>query len=221
MMERIKPLVEKFNALSLRERVFLTIAVMVVIGALWQALLMGPLEARETRASKKLANLQERVANLDESMDATAAGLNDGMPGRQQRLKILKAKLAETQDSVRVFTSDLVDEEQMRFVLEDLIRRQDGLSVVSVSNLPAQSLFEDAAETEGSEGDTGPELYRHGVQLILEGSYLDALAYLEAVEALPWRFFWSRVEIEVDEYPRNRIVIELSTLSLAEEWIGV
>ncbi len=219
MMARAKALVDKFNALSLRERVFIGTAAMVVIVAIWQALLMSPLEAREQRATKKLANLQERVARLDESMDATAASLNDGMPGGLQRLKVLKAKLAETRDSVRVFTSDLVDPAQMRFVLEDLMDRQRGLSVVSVSNLPAKSLFEQ--EDGEADAQPGPQLYRHGVRLVLEGPYLEALAYLQAVEALPWRFFWSRVEIKVDTYPSNRILIELNTLSLSEAWIGV
>ena len=222
MMARIKALVERFNALSLRERVFLGVAVMVVVGAIWQALLMGPLEAREQRASKKLENLRERVTRLDESLDATAAGLNDGMPERLQRLKVLKAKLAETEESVRVFTSDLVDPAQMRFVLEDLIDQQDGLRVVSISNLPAESLFEEEQQQEEqADGDAGPELYRHGITLVLEGPYLAALSYLQTIEALPWRFFWSRVEIQADEYPRNQIVIELNTLSLDEEWIGV
>ena len=218
MMDRVNALVEKFNALSLRERVFLGVAVMAVIGAIWQALLMGPLEAREQRASKKLENLKERVARLDESMDATAAGLNDGMPDRLQRLQVLKAKLAETEESVRVFTSDLVDPAQMRFVLEDLINQQQGLRVISISNLPAQSLFED--DKDDSEDDS-PELYRHGVLLVLEGPYLSALSYLQGIEGLPWRFFWSRVDIETDQYPNNRILIELNTLSLDEAWIGV
>ena len=218
MMDRFNALVARFNGLSLRERVFLAAALMVVIGAVWQMLLMGPLEAREARASRKLANLQERVASLDESIDATAAGLNDGMPGRLQRLKVLKAKLAETEDSVRVFTSDLVDPEQMRFVLEDLVRRQEGLSVVSLSNLPAESLF---GEDEESDGGDGPELYRHGVLLVMEGPYLEALTYLQNIEALPWRFFWSRLDIQVDQYPRTQILIQLNTLSLDEEWIGV
>jgi len=219
MMDRINALAEKINTLSLRERVFIAAALMVVIGAVWQALLMGPLEAREKRASTTLESLKERVARLDASMDATAAGLNDGMPERLQRLKVLRAQLAETEEAVRVFTSDLVDPAQMRFVLEDLIARQKGLTVLSISNLPAESLFED--EQQEQDGEQGPQLYRHGVRLVLEGPFLEALAYLEAIEDLPWQFFWSRLEIAADDYPRNRIVLELNTLSLAEAWIGV
>jgi MSHA biogenesis protein MshJ len=57
--------------------------------------------------------------------------------------------------------------------------------------------------------------------LTLEGSYLDCLAYLQAVERLPWHLYWSRIEFKEDGYPRNAIMIELRTLSLDKEWIGV
>ena len=57
--------------------------------------------------------------------------------------------------------------------------------------------------------------------LTLEGSYLDCLAYLQAVERLPWHLYWSRIEFKEDDYPRNAIMLELRTLSLDKEWIGV
>ena len=57
--------------------------------------------------------------------------------------------------------------------------------------------------------------------LTLKGNYLDGLAYLEAVERLPWHIYWARLEFSADEYPQNDIVLELRTLSLDEEWIGV
>ena len=47
------------------------------------------------------------------------------------------------------------------------------------------------------------------------------MRYLEDVERLPWHIYWSRLELSTDEYPVNDIVIEVATLSLDEEWIGV
>ena len=88
MKDRLKAQAAKIDALTLRERVFIFVAVLGVVGAIWQAALMGPLEAREERTSKQLTNLQERVTKLNESIDATASGLDDGMPDRLQRLNI-------------------------------------------------------------------------------------------------------------------------------------
>jgi MSHA biogenesis protein MshJ len=57
--------------------------------------------------------------------------------------------------------------------------------------------------------------------LTLRGDYLEVLRYLEDVERLPWHIYWSRLELSVDEYPVNDVVLEVATLSLDEEWIGV
>ena len=64
-------------------------------------------------------------------------------------------------------------------------------------------------------------VFRHGVEIRLRGGYLSTLRYLEALEALPWRFFWDSLEYEVTEYPIAEITFILHTLSSEESWIGV
>jgi MSHA biogenesis protein MshJ len=132
---------------------------------------------------------------------------------------------------VKVLTSDLVDPRQMRSVLEQLISRQSGLRLVSATNLEPRPLFEDepVVEEPVAEGEVAlppvqsdaPKLFRHTLVLRLEGSYLDCLTYLQAIERLPWRLYWGRIEVDSAKYPSNAIVIELRTLSLDQEWIGV
>ena len=56
---------------------------------------------------------------------------------------------------------------------------------------------------------------------MLEGRYLDVLAYLEALEALPWRFYWRRLELTTTRYPLNRVRVELGTVSMGREWIDL
>ena len=93
-------------------------------------------------------------------------------------------------------------------------------------NRPARAVLEDETTPEESQGEAtapsdAPKLYRHSFVLTLRGNYLDCLRYLEDVERLPWHIYWSRLELSTDEYPVNDIVIEVATLSLDEEWIGV
>ena len=57
--------------------------------------------------------------------------------------------------------------------------------------------------------------------LRVEGSYLDCLEYLRSVERLPWHLYWARLELKAGEYPSNTFLIEVRTLSLDKEWIGV
>ena len=47
------------------------------------------------------------------------------------------------------------------------------------------------------------------------------LNYLQALEALPWRFRWKTLDLTTKQYPVNRVRIELSTLSMDKTWLGV
>ncbi|HVY65690.1 MAG TPA: hypothetical protein VHH11_12785 [Gammaproteobacteria bacterium] len=227
MKERLAKLAQNVDRLSLRERLFLFAAGLVIVGGLWEAVLAGPLDVRKRAATDKVAALQGRLQVLDAAVDSTAAGMTEGMPAQMEQLTALRERVAAGDREVRVFTSDLVDPKEMRLVLEALLRRQSGLKLVSATNLPARPLVEGSAEPAPAEADrtksepAEPQLYRHTLVLTLEGSYLDCLAYLAAAERLPWHLYWSRIEVKEDGYPRNDIVLELRTLSLDREWIGV
>jgi MSHA biogenesis protein MshJ len=226
MKERIEKIRQSVDRLSLRERLFLFAAALFVVGGLWEAALAAPLEAREQIANLKVTGLQDRLGQLDASLMAMADGLSEGVPEQLERLRAMRARVAATDEEMRIFTTDLVDPAEMRSVLEELLRRQTGLKLVSAVNRAAEPVLVDEEPAPGEAlpekpSSDAPRLYRHSLVLELEGSYLDCLRYIESVERLPWHIYWSRLEVETDEYPTNRIVIELTTLSLDEEWIGV
>ncbi len=56
---------------------------------------------------------------------------------------------------------------------------------------------------------------------MIEGEYGDVLNYLQALEALPWRFRWKTLDLTTKQYPVNRVRLELSTLSMDKTWLGV
>jgi MSHA biogenesis protein MshJ len=216
--DRIRKLQVAVDALTLRERLMLFIGVLVVAGGLWEALLARPLEARESVLSGQITTAQQRLTQIDQAMTLAAQGIGDGMPAHLERLRLLEQQVAETEETVRVFTTDLVTPMQMRSVLEELIERQQGLELVRASNLSVRPLVErDETAAESDE----PMLYRHGLRLELEGSYLDCLDYLAAVERLPWKLYWGSLSLSMEDYPDNAISIEIFTLSLDQEWIGV
>jgi MSHA biogenesis protein MshJ len=224
MMQRLARVAEGVDRLSLRERLFLFAAGLFVIGGLWQAVLAAPLEARERAANEQVIALQDRLSQLDAALMTAAAGVTEGMPEQLDRVRALRASVEARDEEIRVFTADLVDPLEMRAVLEELLRRQRGLTLVSAVNRPAQLVIEEeSAETEAAAAppSAAPKLYRHSLVLTLRGDYLDVLRYLEDVERLPWRLYWSRLELSIDEYPVNDVVLEVATLSLDEEWIGV
>jgi len=229
MSARVTKIAQSVDRLSLRERLFLFAAVLTVLAGAWEALLASPLKASEEIAGRKIATLHDRLDALNQSVAVTAEGISEGMPSQLDRLHALRARVAEGDEAVRVYTSDLVDPRAMRLVLEELIRRQSGLRLLAATNLPPQPLFADAEHAAGKDQkltppdgkSAAPKLYRHSLVLRLEGSYLDCVEYLHAVERLPWHLYWARFELKAGDYPTNTYVIEVRTLSLDKEWIGV
>jgi hypothetical protein len=62
--------------------------------------------------------------------------------------------------------------------------------------------------------------YLHPVELVVGGSYLNVLAYLQELESHPWGFQWRRFEFSTTaDGPQYRI--EFTTLSMQSNWLGV
>jgi MSHA biogenesis protein MshJ len=233
----------RFDRLSLRERLLIFVGSLAVAIIVWQVQFMDRLNVKEKSLTSELTGLQESVASMSRatqvvaSVDRTAAALKQ-LQERQKSLDAINAKLTAE-------SAGLIPPAQMVQVIHDVLRHQDGLTLVTLRNLPVRSLVPETknvagaaegnagaspvqhADVEGSASaalpataaDSGP--YLHPVELVIEGRYLDIVAYLRALEGLPWRFYWRVLQLETKTYPLNRVRIELSTLSLDKEWIGV
>ncbi|MYM67629.1 hypothetical protein GTP45_12400 [Pseudoduganella sp. FT55W] len=62
-------------------------------------------------------------------------------------------------------------------------------------------------------------LYRHGVEIVLQGSYLDMINYMDALESLPVQLFWGKAKLDAQQYPNSRLTLTLYTLSLDPKWM--
>jgi len=109
MKERLLKVAQSVDRMTLRERMFVFAAALAVVGGTWEAVLAAPLDAREKLASAKIAQLQERFQTLNDAMTTAADGIGEGMPGQLDRLRALQGRVAAGEETVRIFTTDLVD----------------------------------------------------------------------------------------------------------------
>lgn len=239
----------KFDRLSLRERGLLFAAGVAVVITAWNATLMDGLTLQEKQLTTEVTELQTNLAatshataNLIES-DPTTRALAQ-LKEKQAALDAINARLVAE-------SAGLIPPSQMIQVIRDVLGRQHGLVLVSLKNLPMTSLAPAAnAQAQGGSSSEGPAVadaaaaesssestpaplpatalapvesgpYLHPVEVVVEGSYLDIVSYLHGLEALPWHFYWRVLELETKAYPKNRVRIELSTVSMDKEWIGV
>ena len=110
----------------------------------------------------------------------------------------------------------------MTEMLRELLAAQHGLMLVSLANMPVESLSPPAGETPGGPiaiDNRGPFL--HPVEMVVQGDYASVVAYLRALEAMPWRIRWQQVELTAGDYPQNRVRIVIGALSLSRYWMTV
>jgi len=216
---RLRPLVERLDALSLRERIVVFGAGVAILYMGWQGLLMDRFAARARAAEQHLAEIRGHMATIEELGLASA---QDPGVAAAARNRSLKERLGALAAVLRALAQGYVAPERMTEMLRQLLASQQGLKLLSLANLPVESLSRapDAAGDKTIQpGDRGPFL--HPVEMVVEGDYASAVAYLRALEALPWRIHWERVELVAGEYPSNRIRIVIGALSLSRDWIAV
>lgn len=221
----------RFNQMSVRERLLIAAATLGVLVMLWTVAIMDPLQARERMLRDEMTSLQDSLAN-----GTSADGVQgDALRNEEAlaRIETLNVELGRIDAELASKSAGLIPPERMVQAIQDVLRHQRGLKLISLHNQPmaplvpavpadpnaATSDADGNAEPAASVVDHGP--FVHPVELIVEGSYLDVLRYLQALEASPWRFYWKVLELRTERYPINRVRIELTTLSMDKEWVGV
>jgi MSHA biogenesis protein MshJ len=207
----------QFNRMSTRERALMAGAALVAVLMTWTIAVMDPMTAKTQGLRGELASLEESLTagiNGSEGAESNAAtGMSEPAAQLQARLDALNAQLASK-------SAGLIEPERMVQVIHDVLSNQRGVTLVTLRNKPVTALVEPAPAADGTVPEiSGP--YVHRVELVIEGRYLDIMRYLKALEALPWQFYWRSLDLRTTTYPLNRVQIELSTLSLEKDWIGV
>ncbi|WP_070989569.1 hypothetical protein [Halofilum ochraceum] len=210
-----------------RERLLLAGTLAVVVLVAWNGLFRAPLAERRAVAVDSVAQLEGDIAALEDSragIDERIAGLEadsgtSAVERVRQRIDAVDEVLAER-------TARLISPDQMVRALRDVVNADADVSLVRLRNAGPTPVITQPGQQAGNgessgEGDGIPRVYRHDVELVIEGRYLALLAYLERLEGLEWQFQWEAITVETREYPTARATVSLSTLSLAEDWIGV
>jgi MSHA biogenesis protein MshJ len=218
MTQALRDLMDRYNQLSLRERVLVLLAAVALLWVVWESAFMGPLDRERRQRRQQLEVLRAEVQGLEQSVEAIVAqGAADPESRSRQQIEALKQDIAKLDEQLAGTTSGLIAPREMGRVLEQVLRRTSQLTLHGLRTLPPESLL--TAEPPKPEG--GAQIYRHGVELEVGGTYLEMLRLLEALEALPWKFFWDRAEFAIEDAPRGRLKLRLYTLGLEEGWIGV
>lgn len=213
----------RYAALSWREKRL--VAAAVALGPLLAGytLLVEPLflKAKNLRRSVEqqhasMADLKSQAAMLQVQLQA------DPDAPRKAELTAVKQHLAEADEHLKKLQDTLVAPEEMNNFLERLLARHAALRLVSLKTLPPESIV---APPPTADGKPAParrfDIYRHGVELRLEGSYLELLAYIDQLEKADRKILWGPLQLSVVEYPKSQLTVTLYTLGSDKAWLAI
>ncbi len=231
-MVTLTEIIEKIDALSIRERGIVLIGILFVIFTVWNSFLMKPLEIEQKNIKAQLQQKQATQIALNKQLQILIEkSRKDPNAENMEKLNALKARLKIAESTMHASTANLVSPKNMARILETVLHKTKGLYLLEVKSLGMSSLIEHKKKTDEkkdkkvigskSESDELENAYKHGLRIEFEGDYMTTLDYLRDLESLEWDFFWDRFEFQVEEYPRSRVAITVFTLSLDKNWIDV
>jgi MSHA biogenesis protein MshJ len=230
---------DKFQNVTPREQYLILITGLVAVIFISFSLFIDTSLTKTEDINEKLGRLVAENKSIKSSISIFEEALTkDPNKVLNKQVSAYEAKVKEVDDKLLLLTSELIDPIQMRFALLDMLKVQKGVSLISFELLGAKLLMDkdgDLADKNNKEEqltadnlvETNLEaeptinLYQHGIRLKLTGKYFQLRDYLTQLEAMSWKFFWKDFRYKTKEYPLGELEIELYSLSVNEEFIGV
>jgi MSHA biogenesis protein MshJ len=193
MKKQLQTLIARLDALSLRERLFLFVSVLLCSGALFDVLWLSPAQNVHRQLVVRIDKQAAELQRLREVLKTTAQP-SSPLQGVVAELQHVRRQSEQTDLAVRAL---LPPAQGMPLVdaLTHLLRRQPGLTLVKTSAL--------APEVAGP-GDTQAAglpvgLTRQGVAITVAGAYPDLTRFVLALETDMPQVRWGAMAMKSDQ----------------------
>jgi len=172
----------RIDNLSLRERIFLFLSILVCCLALADTLWLSP---AQTAHKQLLQRMDKQSAELQRMRDTlrSSAQPSDVDQAALAELQITQTLLGQVNQAVRERLPGTAGTAPLAQALQQLLRRYPGLTLVRTAALPPE--VAGPGNSNGA-GNLPPGLTRQGVTITVAGAYPDLMRYVAALEsALP------------------------------------
>lgn len=227
----------RLDAMSLRERMMVFCAIAASIVFLAYTMVLEPLLAKQKVLLAQINQQQNQIGGIDREIAQMAAAfvVDPDAEGRA-RLHTLQKQIADGSAALLNMQKGLVAPEKVAPLLEHILRGNGKLRLISMKTLPVSGLSDSKLEAAGAAGAAAAKpanttasapavpkprelLYRHGVEIVLQGNYLDMIQYMDTLQGLPNQLFWGKAKLDAGQYPASRLTLTLYTLSLDTKWM--
>ncbi len=197
-----QPLAARIDQMPLRQRAMFFATISLVVVAAAHVLLIEPLLVKQKslidRVNRDHSQLAAVRAQLESVIKEQETGAKDP---EQVKLQELEERIAQAEKTLAQHKQAFIAPTRLPALLQSLLGPGQAVKMESLRVVP------------GTQVEAASQLYRHGVEMTLRGSYFGLTQYLAALEKLPARLVWGRIELQVEQYPDVRLTLQVHTLS--------
>lgn len=209
-------------SLNIRETLLTIVSLLFVTWAVWDTWSYQPELKRIAKLEAGLVQENGRQADLLKAIRSTPERIaNHPRLKQQRRNEKLQAQLADVESESRRLASTFIAPDELPKILEHLVAETSGLTLVDVTLRAPTPYKSSIAVGEQASDDDSPgsgqdvRLRAHHAELVVTGGYHEVLAYLRELGDSKWRFFYSSLDYETQEYPDAKVTLRLFTVSIS------
>ncbi len=237
MNPKVTEVIDKIESATIRERALVLLSCVAVVYLLWDFVVYTPLANENNTLNKTLLEKKNSIETLKQEEKALMLALSND-PDKEVRILLgsMKDRKQALEDNLEELSGGLVPVERLSLILQDVLKKTDSLSLESLKTLPVEKLQIDQDKQSASakkeinkrendefaeNGDKKEGIYKHGVSLVVKGTYFQVIDYLHRLEDMPARFYWEELLYEQDDYPNGYFHLKVYTLTKDEGLSGV
>ena len=185
----------RIDAMSLRERAFLFLSVILVALALADVLWLSPAQTAHRLITQRYAAQGVELTRLRADLASVAQPVDANTSARQD-LADAQTQLQQVMQEIKALAPVTAAGPPLEQVLVQFLRRQPGLTLVGTTSLAPEAAT--ANPNTNAAAATVPGMSKRGMELRVAGSYAELGRYVKSLETALPNLRWGSVTIKKD-----------------------
>lgn len=215
---------QKFEALNNREKRLVFGAILCVFYGIYTAFI-EPVANNIQKINTEIQKNESEQHSLELQLNIlTQKSIHPTKSAEKIKAEALNENVALLSDKIEHLKSALISPKKVPDLLNDLLSQDQNLRLVNLKTLDSTGLF--AHNEKHANHAHALPVFKHGVEMTIEGRYLDLTQYIEKLERMPWHILWEKAVIEVEKnpespFPLSQLTLVVYSLSLDKAWLSI
>lgn len=193
MKQRWQQLVTRIDALNLRERVFLFLAIIVCTLALADTFWLSPAQIAYRQATQRVAGQGLELKRLRDELQGMAQLEDPGKAVRDEMAEI-NLRLDSVNADIRTVAPLAEGGPAIEQALVQFLRRQEGLTLLSTGTVKQEAPMPSVAASASG-------VSRRGLELSVSGPYPELVRYIQTLETALPTLRWGTLHMKATKQP--------------------